>query len=687
MSKPKVISVFKTDSFENRFISVPVIGQSVNLFVKCRCYELEIPVNAKAPKELNIFEETVLKMIQLKQSSITELADTLCMTKDLVNFLLIRLKDDGLLENNQTLSEKGKEILNLQNTIRNEVKYIQGKLFMIEKAGMILPYIHTGEFQSETVEDFDSNTITLGFGSAGNRSIVKGSWLHSRYSDKRYESTLETRIIRKAIKTYNKLALARKMIPIDLSEGYAFNSSAGELVFFHLQAAIQEGNVDEIVFSDGVVPNIDGMQDYIRSEDPKFLNLIKSKVVDMNVTEKRKTAKYKISGKYYEIYQRYQNAVEHAVQFKTGQNTLDEIKKGNEAKKQIVIDCYYMIEWGFYYYTLKYPLSEPIFKLLKTRGAAANRKTLVQFASDIGILHSEDCVNLFSHVEGKKIIGVYSYKSPKLYICLPLAIAEAKENSGSTIHKLLGKDKGFLKFIHELNNNCGDLRHNADADVKNLNAEKILERTVKILAVLLPDLKFDDRVSSPTTHNDISMQRLRAQVLLEKQLGSICFSSMTLGLQNEWIKISPDKMGIQLPDPREYIEILYRILQTELEEANEELEGKSQLSKEDAVDRLKKRHNGRPVPESFTTVLNSNYLKATKGDKSTLGAESLVYIANVDDDQVKKLEEACFVSVLDKIMKLRGHGDMLVLNETEESLNTLRDEVIQLTKIIGGYYG
>ncbi len=686
MPKPKVISVFKTDSFENRFLSVSVIGKSVNLFVKCRCYELEIPVNAKTKKELNIFEETILRMIQLKQSSVSELADTLCMTNDLVNFLLIRLKDEGLLENNQMLSEKGKEILNLQRTIRNEVQYIQGKLFMIEKTGMVLPYIHIGEFQSEAVEEFDGNTITLGFGSAGNRIKIKGSYLHSKYSDKKCESTLETRKIRKAIKTYNKLALTRKMTKIDLSEGYAFNSSAGELVFFHLQAVIQQGNVDEIVFSDGIVPNIDGMLEYIRTEDSKLLNLIKSKAVDMNVAEKGKNGKNIVSGKYFEIYQRYKNAGEHVVNLKAEQNSLDEIKRANEAKKQIVIDCYYMIEWGFYYYTLKSPLSEPIFNLLKKRGAAANEKTLVQFAADIGIQNIKGCINLFSHVEGKKISGVYSYKSPKLYICLPLAVAEAKENSGSTIHKLIRKDSGFLRFINELNINCGDLRHNTEADVKDLDVGKTLEQTLKILATLLPDLMFGESDSPPERQNDISMQRLRAQVVLEKQLGTICFSSMAAGLQNDWIKISPDKKGIQLPDYREYIEILYRILQTELAEANEELEGKSQLSQEDAVNFLKKRHDGL-VPESFTTILGRNYIKATKGEKSTLGAEALVYIANVDENLAKELEGAHFVSILDKVMKLRGHGDMLVLNETEESLNTLRDGVIQLSKIIGGYHG
>ena len=88
MPKPKVISVFKTDKFESRFLNVPMIGKQVDFFVECKSYDLEIPVNGKSKRGLDIFEETVLRMVDLKKCSVDELADILCLKKDLVNFIL-----------------------------------------------------------------------------------------------------------------------------------------------------------------------------------------------------------------------------------------------------------------------------------------------------------------------------------------------------------------------------------------------------------------------------------------------------------------------------------------------------------------------------------------------------------------------------------------------------------------------
>lgn len=685
MPKPKVISVFQTDKFESRFLNVPMIGKPVDFFVECKSYDLEIPVNGKSKRKLDIFEETVLRMVDLKKCSIGELADILCLKKDLVNFILIRLIESGLLENNQTVSEKGKEMLNTQAQVRNEVEYLQGKLFVIKKTGLILPYIHVGEFQSESVDDCDASTITLGYGSAGNYHKVRGRCLRNSDYERRVDSILETRVLRKSIKTFNKLALVRNMSTIDLCEEYGISSSAGDNIYFHLQAAVQEGNVDEVMFSDGFVSNIDGMMDYVRQENPDMLNDIKSRAVDMTIFisgDERRTYK---SQKYQEIYQLYENAYSHISSNGYEEATIDERTDINEGKKQIIIDCYYMIEWGFYYYTRKNPLSESMLDLIKQRSFTANAKTLMQFANNIGLQYSNRCSNMFSHVDGNKIHGVYNYNSPKLYVCLPLAIAEAKENSNSDIHVLIQKDRGFLKFINYLNDNCGDLRHDAEADAIDMDADEILQKTKKILCTILPELNLGEDNLEKKQTSDISQARLLGQVSLEKKFGSICFTAMSTGLKNEWIKISPDKKGNQLPDSREYVEVLYRILQAELIEANSDFKGKHRLSKTDAIEKLEQRYKGR-IPKSFSKVGEGYYSQSTQGEKSTLGAEALVYIANVDETLVEKLNEVHYVMVLDRVISLRGHGNMVALNENEQSLNGLRDEVIKLSKIIGGYY-
>lgn len=685
MPKPKVISVFKTDRFDSRFLNVSLIGKPVDLFVECKSYDLEIPVNGKSKKELDIFEETILRMVDLKTCSVGELADILCMKSDLVNFILIRLTEGGLLENNQTVSEKGKEMLNLQARQRREVEYLQGKLFVIKKTGLVLPYIHIGEFQSESVDEADAGTITLGYGSAGNYHRVRGGRLRNSDYEQRTDSILDSRVLRKSIKTFNKLALAKNMSDINLCEEYGISSSAGDNIYFHLQAAVQEGNVDEVMFSDGFVSNIDGIMDYVSQENPDMLSDIKSRAVDMTISAGKDERRTYRPQKYQEIYHYYENAVRHTSAITYDEATVDERMDINEGKKQIIIDCYYMLEWGFYYYMRKNPLSESMLNLLKQRPVTANAKTLMQFANNIGLEYSSRCGNLFSHVDGNRIYGVYNYNSPQLYICLPLAIAEAKENSSSDIHILVQKDRGFLKFINYLNDNCGDLRHDAEADAIEMNDEQILQETKRILCTILPELDLGEGHVDKPQGSDISQARLLGQVSLEKKLGSICFAAMSVGLKNEWLKISPDKKGNRLPDSREYVEILYRILQAELMEANSEFGNRHKLSKADALDKLARRCQVK-VPQSFSKIREESYLQSTRGEKSTLGAEALVYIANVEETLVEKLNELRYVTVLDRVISLRGHSDMIVLNETEQSLSGLRDEVIKLSRVIGGYH-
>lgn len=687
MGKPKVISLFKLDKFENRFLNVQMIGKPVDFFVECKSYDMEIPVNSKRKKELDIFEETILRMVNIKKCSPAELADVLCLKKDLVNFILIRLKESGILEDNQTLSERGKEILDLQENIRSEVKYIQGKLFVIKKTGLILPYIHVGEFQSESVDEFNPSSITLGYGSAGKYKRVYGRCLRNSDYEKRADSRIDTRVLKRTIKSFNKIALAQNKEIIDLNEEYGISSSSGDNIYFHLQAVIQEGNIDEVMFSDGFVSNIDGMLNYVNTENYELLKDIKARAVDMVIgTNNEGEKKEYIPQKYKEIHKLYHNACSHMSTKSYDGATIDEKKDIDEDKRQIVIDCYYMLEWAFYYYTIKNRISEQMMNLFKSKSVASNAETLISIATSIGIeeLVVRKSQNLFWHLDSGKIYSVYNYQSPQLYVSLPLAIVEAKENCDSKIHTLIQRDGSFLEFINLLNSHCGNLRHDSDSDAIDMNATEVLNETLRIISILLPDIAFDG-VGIGKMISHVSEARLLAQVYLEKVLGSIYFTSMSKGLQSEWIKISPDKKLDQLPEPYEYVMIISRILEAELLDANREFGDGKKMSQDKALEIITKRYGGN-IPKSFSMVGNRNYEKAIRNQKASLGASALVYFANEDKTRIEKLNEANFISVLDRIISLRGHGTTVVLNEDVKSLNILRDEVIKLSRIIGGFY-
>jgi hypothetical protein len=131
--------------------------------------------------------------------------------------------------------------------------------------------------------------------------------------------------------------------------------------------------------------------------------------------------------------------------------------------------------------------------------------------------------------------------------------------------------------------------------------------------------------------------------------------------------------------------ILSRVLEEALQKANYEFDKKNNISKEQALEILGKRYSGK-IPKSFSRVNTGLYDKATRGFKASLGTVALVYIANVDADICDKVLSEKYIQVVDRVCELRGHGTNVALNEDVATLNVLRDEIIKLIRIIGGFY-
>ena len=681
MPKPKVISIFQTEQYENRFLNVPIIGREVDVFVECLSYDIEIPVDVAKARELDIFEEAILRMIKLKKCSANDLSGILCLEKDLVKFITIRLVENGLLKDETTISQKGIELLSYQSELKKEVEYVYGKIFVIKQTGLILPYIHVGEFQSEAVDDSNASTITIGFGSAGQYRTIKGKRIKCSDYEKARKN-LSANVVKKTINTFNNIAANRSRDQINLSNEYGLINSQGCNVYFHMKAAVQEGNVDSLIISDGFVPNIDGMLDYFQKYHTDIVSDIKSKAIIMDTTAEVSDHSVNNHTKYKELYQYYESAKQHIPEIDYENASKDVRDKLNENKKQVIIDCYYAMEWVLYYHLKSHQVSEGLLSLLKKRSVHTNCKTVMELAKKIGIRNVEKYKNLFMHLDGNRIEGVFKYNSPKLYVCLPLAIVEASENSSSNVHSIVHNNSDFLSFMNALNQYSA-LRHDTETEVIDIDTTGVLRKAEKIISTLLPDFIIDSVKVQPT--DNVSQLKLSGQISLEKALGSLLYYSMTEGLRNEWLKISPDKRGHTLPDLREYIEVLYRIVQEELKRANSELIDKTVLSQEDAKNKCASRYANR-LPKSFTKIKLVNYSKALKREGSTLGAEALVYYAHIEDEYIEQLNKQRFIDLIDKIISLRGHSDLLVLNETESSLNALRDKTITLSKLIGGYY-
>ena len=63
--------------------------KKVDFFLECSSYDVILPVKVKGDSKLDVFEEAVLKLIAYKSTTSEDMADILCLTPDLINFIII----------------------------------------------------------------------------------------------------------------------------------------------------------------------------------------------------------------------------------------------------------------------------------------------------------------------------------------------------------------------------------------------------------------------------------------------------------------------------------------------------------------------------------------------------------------------------------------------------------------------
>lgn len=180
MAMPKIISLFKADTYEQTFPNISILGHKVDFFLECSSYDVILPVTVRSENKLDVFEEAVLKFIDFKCSSVEEMANILCLTPDLINFIIIRLQEMNFIEKNQKdLTNQGKKYIDESVKINNyeEIKFEQIKVFVLKETGEILPFVHQGKLITESIKDLQDSMLTVEYKTIDNVIQVRGKIL------------------------------------------------------------------------------------------------------------------------------------------------------------------------------------------------------------------------------------------------------------------------------------------------------------------------------------------------------------------------------------------------------------------------------------------------------------------------------------------------------------------------------
>lgn len=691
MATLKVFSLFKTKSYEELFPSVSILGRKVDFFLECSSYDVIVPVRVRGESKLDIFEEAVLKLVAFKSTSVKDMADILCLTPDLVNFIIIRLQEMDLLqENGKDLTEQGKSYLNVDAKIsdENNIEYVQAKVFVLKQTGELLPYVNKGEFITDTIEELQGSILTVDYGTAGNPIFVKGKVLWQDKSAKR-KGMLQSSEIRNGVDRFNRLVSDNvRYDPIEYAPDWAMENTSSDNVLFHMQAVIQDGNVDEILVSDGFILNIDFVNQYIKRYYSEFILMVKERATRNVLREdsgNEKSGQQNIKSSKYRELKKIMNRINAFPSIFTEKEesvtNQDENQMLQVDQKRFLLNCYSAFEWSLFYYVLQHPINNQMRGVVENQSAYQNGRTILQMAEKIGVYYPEKYEELFCSLDGARINRMYKSSVPELRVALSISIINAACDENSSFRKLFRVQPGLFRVLRNLFREHGDLSHQTitfDIDVS--NNKLIYDLLIDFVAFLQPDFDFNDNISKHERTDSVSQERLNAEVSLSKALGTVYFYNLLPEtIRDEWILISPDK--VQYPETSEYFDILYRIMQDTLFYALKDIRKNPQLHKNEILVKLKQKGIS---SKAFDLVYEGFVNQILLNDNATLGANAMVYLYYQDDDRMQLLKEKKFVPLIEKLVLLRKHGNNVSLSVDTKTLNGIRDDMLVIAKTMGG---
>ena len=692
MALENTFSLFEDSRYEELFPNVRLLGNAVDYFIQCNTYEILVPSQSATEQRLDMFEDAVLKLLDYKPYTKEEMAATLCLPKDIISFIRIRLRELGLLEKDEyTVSELGKNYINGLHSKSTSLVYKQAKLFVIKDTGEILPYVHCGELEYANIKKTTKSVTSIEYGSAGQPIIVSGINIWSKTPQGALGGKmLKSSDIKDALFLYNRISNnSTRFTPIEILAGYAIENTSAEDCLLHVKAAIQEGSTDELIVSDGFVANNDYLARYLRKEHPEIINDVKAQAAQVRSKESEERSGFDFEeangGRYRNLYQPMYsiNTAYEKITAEESDSSQDEYVEEQYDQKQFLLNCYAVIEHTLYNYLLKSPLRQDRLKLLYRQDTHLNQELIMTLSEQIGLDYIRQYDYLFGIVSRNNITKMYNTKTPNIYIVLPLVLIETFDNKDSLFREVLKQYPGVIHTINKLHNKCKNLRHKTYADDINVDyVDQIYYFTTLLIECLLPDFIFKGKEEMRAVTADVKQnQRLLTDVNLAEVFGSMYYYNvMDEALKNEWKLVAPGKRNY--PAPYEFVNTLYRILQETIYEQVFYMK-KKQMSKEQLIELAQARW-GKSIERGLTGV-HKDYLKDTLCSKNTtLGAQALVYLCFCPDEKLAALREIKFDEIVSIVTKYREHGNNVALELDTRELEQLRDKVIKVTKAIGG---
>ena len=690
MTDIRAISLFGKKKYAETFPSVPVLYEK-DFFAKFNAYVLHLPLNEEMTwgGNLNIFEESVLRLLALGNFDAAALNHHLCLPMELVKFILRRLMEQGYISDSGTIAEAGRTYLGTRDS--KPISRITPVFALARQdTGEILPVL----FQREEVHNAFYENGALRYGSAGKETTIRGKLLSfDKGAKSKRQNILTQNEIRSFVRRYNRTADA----PIRIPNNIHIESSSESPIFLHIKVILQEGNIEGVLTSAGNSYHSPNLLSYAQVISNDLVVQMKKDAVSYHEKDSN-TTQSKSSGRYAKL-----SACLKKKEFSDGAayNSIDEMHETYNREERSVRTLTAAVEWALAYHLREITVPESVLLCLKGQMPKANAQMLFAMAKNAGIPYVDSHPRLFSNVSYPRLVECLNGGEPSLDVVLPVAAGVSMRRGDSLLRAALDavgkieknrqeapKDgqeittfapmpEDGLAFIERLSSYGKAIRHGEGWNPKEGDTvERIHESVTAFAKTLLPAFRDGNKSEEYTRQKgSASQRRLNAEVSIMEDVGEEVYGGLQpkiRGLLLHVAKSQDEWSDVSLVDFMDNLSaILEKVLASRIDPKHTE------KNIEIVLRRLGERN---ALPNGLSKVSPHYYQMAASGrGKPTLGANVLAWAGSLSEEELVSAIDAEMFVVADEVAGKRGHGAG-ALELDAEDVHKLRDRVLGIVK-------
>jgi len=616
-----------------------IIGKRLKLAWPVDAYRVTLPMTDNSDG-LNMFERVILKIIDV--CGIREadaLSEEICIPVEMVNFVLLRLKDKEFIDEDN-------EIINQRRSIwkkEKEIKFTTALAFRELATGKILPFLHLLENENSLRKKEEKGKyFTIPW-------VKKNKGIKPEPGDIVYA----LRMMKKRSAVYG----GYRQIP---TINQIIIAGEPEPYYIECLIAIQKSDAEFRIanpFGGG----------FSRVLEDSFFCLLEQK-------ENEKLAEWFIKWKQGLSNPKQNKEPETPKEpFDNDKNLglyrelVYSLRPGKNTPYRSIRKIHSSLEWALFYVCIQRDYNGAVNEL-KFANQADHSGILEAAAKKTGLdlpqkgFHPVPEKKLENFLEGKADMDTL--------ISITLLIAE--KDPLHPLHEIVRKHPDFIIQLFNIKKKRSDRRHakgNARENTAGLPEDDFMR---EIITALLPDIRFTDEPAAPADSDSAADLMLDSRTSIQSEFGFKLGTDLQDRLINTeclWLSYNDGDNALDfINDLYAALQAMFRKILTRTLPPDIKDSKFIECAQEKAIQAGLVKPPESQLPASLKTVKPRMIKETLQGNDQTLGSCAVAFLIVSNEDSLKTIPQIqpSFLSDVDKIINLSGHGNKsLPMNKDE----------------------